>query len=89
MSANAFYFALSLPPRDSADLLKDLVARVCSTAACGTVDTAELVREVEEAVAKAGPKGECEVRFEARDGALGVTVHSGSRQIWQTSRPID
>ena len=88
MSSNAFYFALTLPPQASSALLQELVARVCQTVSCTPDEAAELVRQVEDAVAKAAPKGECKVQFEAQNGALDIRVHSESRQIWQTSRPL-
>ena len=90
MSSNAFYFSLTMPPQVSQKLLRELVERVSSTTGCPAEDTAELVRQVEEAVAKAAPKGRpCEVRFESRDRTLGVTVHCGSRQILEAFHPID
>jgi hypothetical protein len=89
VSSNAFYFSLTLPPQVSQKLLRELVERVSSTTGCPAEDTAELVRQVEEAVAKAAPKGPCEVRFETRDRTLGVTVHCESRQILEAFHPID
>jgi len=89
VSSSAFYFSLTLPPQVSQKLLRELVERVSSTAGCPAEETAELVREVEEAVEKVASKGHCEVRFEAGDRALGVTVHSDSHQILQASHPID
>ena len=87
--SDAFYFSLTLTPQMSQELLRELVERVSSTAGCPAEETAELVRQVEEAVARAAPRGQCEVRFEATEQALGVTVHSESRQILQASHPID
>jgi hypothetical protein len=89
VSSSAFYFSLTLPTQMSQELLRELVERVSSTAGCPAEETAELVREVEEAVAKAAPKGLCEVRFEAGARGLGVTVRSDSHQILQASLPID
>ena len=88
MSSKAFYFALQLPPQASPDLLRELATRVCNVSDCTPDTMAELGPALEKTVAEAASRGECEVIFEVRDGALGVSVHSGSHQIWHTSRPI-
>ena len=89
MSSKEFVFALSLPALVSPTLIRDLVARICAVTSCAS--DGDLARLVEEAVARAaaqGPNEPCELRFKAHAGALGVSVRAGSRQIWQTFRPI-
>lgn len=89
MSSKEFYFALRLPAEAPPDLVRDLVARICANAACAAGDAAELVRQVEAAVARVAATGTCEVRFSAHAGALNVAIASGAEPLWQTSRPID
>ena len=81
-------FILSLPDSESPALLRDLVAEICTVASCPANRAEDLVHEVEAAVAKAAALGPCEVRFHARNGALGVSVLAGEHQVWQTAHPM-
>ena len=88
MSSKEFYLALNLPAESSPALVRDLVSCVCATASCAAYDAAELVGQVEAAVAVVAAGGDCELRFTAHAGALSVAIASGAG-LWQTSRPID
>jgi len=81
-------FILSLTDFESPALVRDLVSEICTVASYPPDRAEGLAREVEVAVAKAAALGPCEVRFHARDGALGVSVRAGERQVWQTAHPI-
>ena len=89
MSAKPFLFTIELPPGASAAMLRDLVARVCAAASCSPASTAELTPQVEAAIAQAPGNGHCELRFEAHDHTLDVSVRAGAVAVWQVSRPID
>jgi hypothetical protein len=87
VSSKEFYFALRLPAEPSPAMVRDLVSRVCATS-CAS-DAAELVGQVEAALARAAAGGPCELRFTAHGGALNVAIASRLGPLWQTSRPID
>lgn len=88
MPPKEFYFALTVPAPVSPVLLRDLVSRICA-GCCAPDGVAELTRQVEDAVGRSAGPGDCEVRFQARHGALDVAVRAGAGQVWHITRPID
>lgn len=88
MPLDEFFFALELPADPSIGLLRELIARICRTV-CHVPEHADtLSNAIAAGVERAAAPG-CQLRFEAQDGTLAVTVWDGPECTWRTTRPVD
>jgi hypothetical protein len=91
VSDHDFVFALDLSDPVQFDSMVAEVARaVFGHAGCAAGDVAEVTAAFQDALAKnaAGGRRRCEVRFQARDGELEVTVSFDGGSKWRMSRRL-
>jgi hypothetical protein len=85
-----FFFAMTLPERDTFDeLIDEVTTTVFRHVGCGSAAIADMVQQLHAVVPPmAGDAAGLDVQFRARGGACEMVVRLRDRELWRASRPI-
>jgi hypothetical protein len=86
VAAPDFFVALDLSGSQPADMVRDLLSRILSTAGCGQDACSRLITGIEGAIARG--HGTCRVSFHAGNGHLEIAVSASAGELWNVTESL-